>query len=118
MNNRPDPTDPTHEQAYREGYAHGRSEPLHPVPETPVRSNLATGWLLGLLFAGLAGLGIALLYFAQEDEPASNTTQPEINIERTVEQTEVVPDPEVEVEIPELPQNKDPNRSPGEGAQE
>lgn len=129
MSSKNNPTDPADDLAYREGYAQGRSEQPHRVRETRVQSNnLATGWLLGLLFAGLAGLGLAVLYFAQNNEPASNSTQPEVNITQpqspeeptVIEKTEeVIPDsPEVEVEIPDLPQNKEPNSSPGEGPQE
>ena len=129
MSGRNNPPDPADDLAYRKGYAQGRSEQPHSVRETRVvrSNNLATGWLLGLLFAGLAGLGLAVLYFSQDSDPASNPTQPNINInqpqspeqpsviEETVDQSEdIVPNPEVEVEVPELPQNKDPNSSPGE----
>lgn len=116
--------------AYRDGYVHGQvSEHRHLEHDRSVRENnsAATGLLLGVSLAALAGLaGAGVYFFTQQNEPVPTTPviqapAPEVSepqntrsettiIERTVDRTrEIVPvpqqqapasEPEVNINIP------------------
>ncbi|MGF1479565.1 MAG: hypothetical protein ACFB4I_08745 [Cyanophyceae cyanobacterium] len=122
MHNQPRPTDPQ-DAAYREGYVQGQT-----TERQNTENGIATGWLLGLLFAALTALGIGAFYLTQR-EPAANTapdvniTQPqstekETIIERTVDKTtEVVPVPsDIDINVPEVDVDV-PDPQPNEASQ-